>query len=82
MKAVAKVYRHGKACQCLPCVSKRVKSLRERVENMGKWELPSGNEPMVPVRAHWRRQKNYLRKDPALADALRDLFNTLRKKRA
>lgn len=78
-----KVLRHGKRCQCLPCASARIKAFQARVQNMGRWDPPtSSNVPMVPVRAHWRRQKNYLNKDSVLKDAVLQIMHALAKKRS
>lgn len=61
--------KHGKKCQCRNCTSLRASVFRARTEDMKLPRFPAtwnGKDLLVPVRAHYRRQRGYLNKDEAL----------------
>lgn len=61
---------HPKSCWCAPCATKKTVAFRtqyiEKVRLMVQVRPPRTKDALVPVRAHFRRQPNYLRKHPAL----------------
>ncbi len=64
--------RHGHAnkCECTKCVKLKVARYAERVEAMTEIKAPSRAGAYVPVRAHFRRQANYLGKHDKVRKAI------------
>lgn len=69
--------KHSKACQCPSCIPNKVAAFEERLKLMGPVAPQPGQS--VPVRPHWRAQRNYLKNQPVLRDAVqklvKDYFN-------
>jgi hypothetical protein len=57
---------HPKICECAKCLAAKIKLFKERIRLMNKPAFPPTQDSTVPVRAHWRRQPNHLRKQPLL----------------
>ena len=79
MKAVDKRWRHGKKCGCPSCLTRRLREWDSRVEEMFVPRMPGEKFQCIPVRGHFRRSKNYLKKDPEfralVMDRIKDLIN-------
>ena len=69
--------KHGKVCQCSPCVRERLEAYREKVGLMSSPRPPENITQTVPVRGHFRRHPGHLRKDPGLRDLVLDVVKGL-----
>lgn len=74
LDAQPKIYRgkHTKTCKCVTCLGKRIEEYEARLTLMGGVAPEPGQ--VVPVRPHWRKQKNYLNKDPEFKDIVMRLI--------
>lgn len=54
---------HSKKCQCGTCVAAFMSSYKQRVREMVIPKIKSAKET-VPVRAHFRKQPNHLKRQP------------------
>ena len=70
--------RHAKTCECDECYIVRIAAFNKRVDQMNQPAYPaSADVPMVPVRAHWRRHKNYLSKQPRMSAFVQQVIRDL-----
>lgn len=61
--------KHLKRCQCPECVARRFNALNATLKEKmreSKYAAPLDAERTVYVRAHFRKQANYLTRDPGL----------------
>lgn len=58
--------KHPALCQCQKCLQAKITAFRIRMRQMYTKNPPLDIEQTVPVRAHWRRQKNHLSSQPEL----------------
>jgi predicted amidophosphoribosyltransferase len=74
---------HTKSCWCPTCTKAKTilfrNSYMERIGLMVKIKPPTTPDALVPVRAHFRRQPNYLQKSPVLRELAIKLSNPYRK---
>lgn len=61
---------HANKCECDKCVKLKLRAYADRVSHMTDVKAPNRAGAYVPVRAHFRRQANYLGKRPRLAKAI------------
>ena len=60
---------HSKNCKCEDCLADALKSYKQRmIMCLAGGARPKNLSQMVPVRAHFRRQRNYLKSNPDLRD--------------
>jgi hypothetical protein len=74
---VAKREHHGPRCECHPCLKKRLGEFEMRVRAMNVPRMPDGLDQCIPVRAHWRRSRNYLKHSPKLRELVLDIVRGL-----
>ncbi len=72
---------HARKCECTDCVRRKLAVYSERVAKMSSPLLPDEPGAYVPVRAHYRRQSNYLKKQPKLKQAVTFYISQLLKRK-
>lgn len=64
-------YGHARICDCDRCAKMRLAVYDEKVRHMLEMpEFPADNEPVVPVRAHFRKVRGFLSKYPRTRAAI------------
>lgn len=72
--------KHTKKCECPPCLKAKIAAFEERVEQMAVVRMPTDSGATVPVRAHWRKQRNHLANSPELRKAVEQIVTSLFRK--
>jgi hypothetical protein len=72
---------HAKACDCADCAKGRVAVFLSRIRSREDM-VPKSVDATVPVRAHWRRHPNHLKKSPTTLKLLQAELARLMKGRA
>lgn len=67
---------HPKSCVCNECNALKLAAFKIRLSQMGG-VTPDNIEQTVPVRAHWRKQRNHLAKNEQLRDDVKKLLAEL-----
>jgi hypothetical protein len=74
-----KTGKHAKKCECYVCITAKLEAFKEKVTAM-RGVTPESADRVVPVRAYWRKQANYLSKSPILREAIERIVRELLKK--
>lgn len=71
------VYRHGQKCDCPSCIHRRLLEWDNRVAQMFEPRAPGDAGQCIPVRGHFRRSTNYLKKDPKFRELVMERIKGL-----
>lgn len=75
-----KEVQHAKRCECSVCLKLRMNEFEERIRLMKVPRLPESAEQCIPVRAHFRRSKNYLSATPKLRELVLERIKGIARK--
>lgn len=61
---------HANKCECTTCIKLKLKTYARKVDLMTEVKAPTKPGAYIPVRAHFRRQSNYLGNKAKLRKAI------------